>query len=261
MVLRGSSAVFAIGVLLLCGLFAPGQAVAAVRTNAAPTNHPWVSSYWQVTADGTVYGPGPFGLANSFHLNEPIVGMASTPDGGGLWLVAADGGVFSFGDATFHGSEGGVHLDQPIVGMASTPDGDGYWLVAADGGVFSLGDATFHGSEGGVHLNASIVGITPTSTGAGYWLDGSDGGVFTFGDAGYFGSSPKAPGSIVGGVMPTPDQQGYWLIPVAIGQECLSFGDGECIPPASPTQPPGQSPVALPQAVAAVAVSGYQSRS
>jgi len=219
MVLRGSSAVFAIGVLLLCGLFAPGQAVAAVRTNAAPTNHPWVSSYWQVTADGTVYGPGPFGLANSFHLNEPIVGMASTPDGGGLWLVAADGGVFSFGDATFHGSEGGVHL------------------------------------------NASIVGITPTSTGAGYWLDGSDGGVFTFGDAGYFGSSPKAPGSIVGGVMPTPDQQGYWLIPVAIGQECLSFGDGECIPPASPTQPPGQSPVALPQAVAAVAVSGYQSRS
>ena len=27
--------------------------------------------------------------------NEPIVAMASTPDGKGCWLVASDGGVFS----------------------------------------------------------------------------------------------------------------------------------------------------------------------
>ena len=32
-------------------------------------------------------------------LNTPIVGMAATPDGGGYWLVASDGGIFSFGDA------------------------------------------------------------------------------------------------------------------------------------------------------------------
>jgi hypothetical protein len=38
-------------------------------------------------------------------------------DGGGYWLVAADGGVFSLGDAAFYGSEGGVHLHSPIVGM------------------------------------------------------------------------------------------------------------------------------------------------
>jgi len=30
--------------------------------------------------------------------------MASTPDGGGYWLVGADGGVFAFGDARFDGS-------------------------------------------------------------------------------------------------------------------------------------------------------------
>jgi L,D-peptidoglycan transpeptidase YkuD (ErfK/YbiS/YcfS/YnhG family) len=30
--------------------------------------------------------------------------MSSTSDGGGYWLVASDGGVFTFGDATFHGS-------------------------------------------------------------------------------------------------------------------------------------------------------------
>ncbi len=67
--------------------------------------------------------------------------MAADPGGGGYWLVAADGGVFSFGTATFYGAEGGTHLNSPIVGMAATPTGGGYWLVAADGGVFSFGDA------------------------------------------------------------------------------------------------------------------------
>ena len=67
-------------------------------------------------------------------LSKPIVGIASTPDGRGYWLVASDGGVFSFGDASFYGSMGSTALDKPIVGMASTPDGHGYWLAASDGG-------------------------------------------------------------------------------------------------------------------------------
>ena len=40
-------------------------------------------------------------------LNKPVVGMAATPDGKGYWLVASDGGVFTFGDAQFYGSTGG----------------------------------------------------------------------------------------------------------------------------------------------------------
>jgi hypothetical protein len=32
------------------------------------------------------------------------VGMAATPTGKGYWLVAADGGIFTFGDAVFAGS-------------------------------------------------------------------------------------------------------------------------------------------------------------
>ena len=52
--------------------------------------------------------------------------MAPTPDGKGYWLVASDGGIFSFGDAGFFGSTGGLHLNEPIVGMAPTPDGRGY---------------------------------------------------------------------------------------------------------------------------------------
>ena len=82
-------------------------------------------------------------------LNKPVVGMAPTPDGGGYWLVASDGGIFSFGDAEFYGSTGGIHLNKPIVGMAATPDGLGYWLVASDGGIFSFGDAQFYGALGG----------------------------------------------------------------------------------------------------------------
>jgi hypothetical protein len=45
--------------------------------------------------------------------------MAATADGNGYWLVASDGGIFSFGDAHFHGSTGAIHLNQPIVGMSS----------------------------------------------------------------------------------------------------------------------------------------------
>jgi hypothetical protein len=59
-------------------------------------------------------------------LNAPVVGTASTPDGGGYWEVASDGGVFALGDAGFHGAMGGVALNAPVVGMAATPDGRGY---------------------------------------------------------------------------------------------------------------------------------------
>ena len=43
-------------------------------------------------------------------------------------LVASDGGIFSFGDAVFHGSTGAMRLNKPIVGMVATPDGKGYWF-------------------------------------------------------------------------------------------------------------------------------------
>jgi hypothetical protein len=51
--------------------------------------------------------------------------MVATPDGLGYWLVASDGGVFTYGDAKFYGSTGAIHLNKPIAGMAPTPDGKG----------------------------------------------------------------------------------------------------------------------------------------
>jgi hypothetical protein len=45
--------------------------------------------------------------------------MAPTADGGGYWFVAADGGVFTFGNAPYKGSTGSLSLNQPVIGMAA----------------------------------------------------------------------------------------------------------------------------------------------
>ena len=78
------------------------------------------SGYWLAAPDGGVFNfNAPFeGSAGGIRLNQPVVGMAATPDGKGYDLVVADGGVFNFGDAVFQGSMGGIPLNQPVVGMA-----------------------------------------------------------------------------------------------------------------------------------------------
>jgi predicted GH43/DUF377 family glycosyl hydrolase len=170
--------------------------------------------YWQVGSDGGIFTSGSagfYGSAGGIHLNQPIVGMASTPDGKGYWMVASDGGIFNYGDAPFYGSMGHQVLNKPIVGMASTADGKGYWLVASDGGIFSFGDAAFHGSTGNIQLNKPIVGMAVDAGTGGYWLVASDGGVFAF-DAPFFGST----GNIVlnkpiVSIASPPDGGGYWM--------------------------------------------------
>ena len=187
--------------------------------------------YWTVTPAGAVtpHGAAPAlgspALSN-LRLAQPIVGMTATTDGNGYWLVAADGGIFSYGDATFYGSTGGIHLNKPIVSMAATNDGRGYWLVASDGGIFSYGDATFYGSTGSIVLNKPVVGMAVTADGAGYWLVASDGGIFSYGDASFYGST----GSIrlnlpIVGMAPTPDGRGYWLVGFDGG--VFTFGDAD----------------------------------
>jgi hypothetical protein len=120
-----------------------------------------------------------YGSNGSIHLNQPVVGMASSIDGKGYWLVASDGGIFTFGDPQFYGSTGAIKLNQPIMGMASTRDGKGYWLVASDGGIFTFGDATFHGSGG--NAGKTAVGLIVSPTGPGYALIDADGTRTDFG--------------------------------------------------------------------------------
>ena len=157
-------------------------------------------------------------------LNDPIVGGAPTPSGNGAWLVAADGGIFTVGDAGFFGSAGAMALSHPIVGMAASPTGNGYWLVASDGGIFGYGDAGFYGSTGNIALNQPITGMAASPTGNGYWLVASDGGIFTFGDAVYHGSTGNiALNQPITGMAASPTGNGYWL--VASDGGIFTFGD------------------------------------
>jgi len=182
--------------------------------------------YHMVAADGGVFSfcvPF-FGSMGGRSLVAPIVGMASTPDGGGYYLVAADGGIFTFGDAPFRGSLGGHPLNRPIVGMAVTPDGQGYWLVASDGGVFAFGTARFLGSTGNLTLDKPIVAMAASPDGRGYWLVASDGGVFTFGKLSFLGSMGGRPlNQPVVGAASTPDGGGYWE--VAADGGIFAFGN------------------------------------
>ena len=147
------------------------------------------------------------------------------PPNSSYWLVASDGGIFSFGNAGFFGSAGRHAAEQP-----GRRDGarrrrkDGYWLVASDGGIFSYGDAPFFGSMGGQPLNAPIVGMAATPDGGGYWVVASDGGIFSFGDAQFYGSMGGKPlNKPIVGMATTPDGLGYWL--VASDGGIFSFGD------------------------------------
>ncbi|HUP69126.1 MAG TPA: hypothetical protein VM142_04850 [Acidimicrobiales bacterium] len=181
--------------------------------------------------DGTALNPWtslrlaqglPAGTRCGYGINPPAKAVPAA--GAGYWVLAADGGVFSFGAARFHGSTGAIKLNKPIVGMAATPAGDGYWLVATDGGVFAFGAASFHGSTGAIKLNKPIVAMAPTPSGKGYWLVASDGGVFAFGDATFLGST----GAIslnkpIVAMSATPAGAGYRLIATDGG--VFAFGD------------------------------------
>jgi hypothetical protein len=209
--------------------------------NASPSTLTFDAGNWSVPQNVSVNAPArrltgalTVGIAHSVTSADPAYNQISVRSvqvtislpgaPAGYWLVARDGGIFSFGDAMFFGSTGAIHLNQPIVAAMPTSTRAGYWLVARDGGIFSFGDARFFGSTGAIHLNQPIVAAMPTPSGAGYWLVASDGGIFSFGDATFFGST----GAIhlnqpIVAAMPTPTGAGYWL--VARDGGIFSFGD------------------------------------
>jgi hypothetical protein len=147
------------------------------------------------------------------------------PAARGYWLVGSDGGIFSFGAASFFGSMGSTPLQRPVVGITPSASRTGYWLVASDGGIFSFGSSSYYGSipAVGLHpagsgapnsLNAPIVGMVPSVSGHGYFMVASDGGVFAFGDAHFAGSCPGIGGCAGKAVAVMPDStgKGYWLV-------------------------------------------------
>ena len=158
------------------------------------------------------------------HLNKPIVAMAATPDGGGYWLVASDGGIFSYGDAQFYGSTGGIPLNKPIVGMAATPDGGatGWCVRRRHLRLRRRGLLRLHGRASTLNLPSSA------------WRPGSAAGATGWWPPTAASSTSAAPTSTaVGGhassTSPwwgwplTPDGGGYWL--VASDGGIFNYGD------------------------------------
>jgi hypothetical protein len=193
---------------------AGGSSTTSSEISVEPRATPY--GYCAVGSDGGTFSFGDstfYGSEAGHHLDAPIVGIASEPNGDGYWEVGADGGVFSLGNATYYGGEAGKQLGAPIVGIAATPNGEGYWEVGANGAIYAFGQARYYGSESGRLLGGRIVGMAVTATGDGYWEVASDGAVYSFGDAVYYGGEAgKHLNAPIVGMAALPDGDGYWLV-------------------------------------------------
>jgi hypothetical protein len=169
----------------------------------------------------------------------PAPGGAS-PGDAAYWLLAGDGGVFSFGPAPFFGAatvpptlcapnlDDRTFADGTCWSMAATPSGEGYWILNGDSGeIYAFGDASLFGepADGYVGVPREFVpvhtSIVATPDGNGYWvyaetLSGAA-TVQTFGNATHFGdtntilqaSDPQFGGSPVA-LAATPTGDGYY---------------------------------------------------
>jgi hypothetical protein len=197
----------------LCFAAVNSSFIATCQTSAFPSGTNTYTATYADTAGGYASSTSALTSITVRPTLFGVVGMASTPDGGGYWIVRSDGAVSAFGDAADFGSMFGQALNKPIVGIASTHDGGGYWLVASDGGIFSFGDAVFYGSTGSITLNKPIVGMTATPDGKGYYFVASDGGVFNYGDAVFQGSMGATTlNQPVVGMAIDGATGGYWLV-------------------------------------------------
>jgi hypothetical protein len=217
------------------GIFTFGSAAFYGSTGSMKLQRPVVGitptadrgGYWLVASDGGLFAFGDSGFYGSVpglgiapagtpgapsRLNAPIVGMVPSTDGGGYFMVAADGGVFAFGDARFAGSCPGIGgCSGAAVAVMPDATGNGYWVVTTTGSVYAFGDAAYYGAPGPQAVPVTAAVRTPD--GRGYWILFANGAVANYGDAGRLGS----PAGSVGGANPataiftTADGQGYWV--------------------------------------------------
>ena len=133
-------------------------------------------------------------------LNAPIVDARITGDRSGYWLLAEDGGIFTFGNAGFAGAvpekPRADWIDEKIVSFAPDNDGEGYVVVAASGKAWffehpirpQLQDV-IESAFGTRTLNQPIALVKERRCG-GYLMVATDGGVFAtpMSDCGFQGS-------------------------------------------------------------------------
>lgn len=157
--------------------------------------------YWMAGSDGGVYalpsgaggtalnnsassgagGTAFYGSASKTSLYAPVVGIAETAGSNGYWLVAADGGVFAFGDAQF---EGAVSYTYPPPSISSVSPNSG---PTSGGTVITITGTHFNG------VNSVTVGGVPTT-----FSSTSDGAITATTPPGAAGAQPVIVGSKYG---------------------------------------------------------------
>ncbi len=193
--------------------------------------------YWLVGSDGGVFAfgdsgyygslPGmgfsPAGSDGTVRLAAPIVAMVPSVNDAGYFMVAADGGVFAFGDARYAGSCPGIGgCSGTAVAVMPDATGNGYWLVTATGNVYTFGDAQALGSP--PRRTAPVTSAVRTPDGGGYWVLFADGTLAASGDAGRYGDPTGALGTgTATAVFTTADGAGYWVASAAGG--VYPYGD------------------------------------
>ena len=228
------------------GIFSFGSAMFYGSTGAMKLQRPVVGitptasqgGYWLVASDGGIFafgnasyygsipgiGLAPAGSANPKRLNAPIVGMVPSSDGGGYFMVAADGGVFTFGDAKFAGSCPGIGgCSGAAVDVMPDASGNGYWLVTTTGHVYAFGDAVNYGAPG--PQSVPVTSAVRTTDGDGYWILFSNGTVNAYGDAANLGGPVGAAGGFnpATAIFTTSDGGGYWV--ASANGSVYNYGD------------------------------------
>lgn len=92
-----------------------------------------VSRNWELTP---VVAPGVPRALDA--LDAPVIGVVSSTGGDGYQMVAADGGIFTFGAAQFHGSLAGRTTSRAVASDA-TASRSGYVILTEDGTVHPFG--------------------------------------------------------------------------------------------------------------------------
>jgi hypothetical protein len=130
------------------GLYGPVVAAFQRGDDAAATVQAIVTSPWgtrHIDLRGSVPAPAPHPAPvpappKPKAVLMPMVVMCPK---GGYWICHADGAVFAYGGAPYHGganqfkrTPGGL-----VTSMASTSSGNGYWQMDEGGGLYGFGDA------------------------------------------------------------------------------------------------------------------------
>jgi hypothetical protein len=203
-----------------------GWGDAAGVRNIYPPN---TQGYYLLEKTGAVFGLGGansgrgsaapyYGGANqnnviNYPTNTAVAIEVRRPTRNGYWILASNGGVFSFGSAPFKGSAVGILCGTcKAVDIVSTPSGEGYWVLASDGGVFAFGDAGFHGSAVGMFpAGGYATGIAVRPDGSGYWILNNFGQTYTF-DVPYIGGCYPTCAQPAASMHVTADGGGYWIL-------------------------------------------------